>query len=40
LRDDGGDGGSPAAFIASAAVVVGLGAAGLVIVRRRARARP
>ena len=40
LGDDGGDGGSPAAFIASAAVVVGLGAAGLVIVRRRARARP
>jgi len=38
LGEDGGDGGSPLGFVISAAVVIGLATAGVVIVRRR-RAR-
>ena len=37
LGDDGGDGGGPVPFVASAAVVAALGAAALMIMRLRAR---
>ena len=39
LGEDGDDGGSPLGFVISAAVVVGIGTAGVMIVRRRRRAR-
>ncbi len=40
LGEDGGDGGSPIGFVVSAAIVIGVGAGGMMVVRRRRLGAP